>query len=106
MNGTNSNLEGIARAIREAETIAVCSHVNPDGDTLGCAAAMRDHATKVETGMDIFEIVGTGGDNAGSFNISTTSATSLHRAKRWLIHLLSTPCTAPGCGIKKTAIGV
>lgn len=40
----------------------------------GCAAAMRDHATKVETGMDIFEIVGTGGDNARSFNISTTSA--------------------------------
>ena len=35
---------------------------------------MRDHATKVETGMDLFEIVGTGGDNAHSFNISTTSA--------------------------------
>jgi anthranilate phosphoribosyltransferase len=40
----------------------------------GCAAAMRDHATKVETSMDVFEIVGTGGDNAQSFNISTTSA--------------------------------
>ncbi len=40
----------------------------------GCAAAMRDHATRVETGMDLFEIVGTGGDNAHSFNISTTSA--------------------------------
>ena len=40
----------------------------------GCAAAMRDHATRVETDMDIFEIVGTGGDNAHSFNISTTSA--------------------------------
>ena len=40
----------------------------------GCAAAMRDHATKVDTGMDVLEIVGTGGDNAGSFNISTTSA--------------------------------
>ena len=40
----------------------------------GCAAAMRDHATRVDTGMDIFEIVGTGGDNARSFNISTTSA--------------------------------
>ena len=40
----------------------------------GCAAAMRSHATKVETGMDTFEIVGTGGDNAHSFNISTTSA--------------------------------
>ena len=40
----------------------------------GCAAAMRDHATKVETGMDVLEIVGTGGDNAKSFNISTTAA--------------------------------
>ena len=40
----------------------------------GCAAAMRDHATKVDTGMDVLEIVGTGGDNAGSFNISTTTA--------------------------------
>lgn len=40
----------------------------------GCAAAMRDHATKVETDLDLFEIVGTGGDNAHSFNISTTSA--------------------------------
>ena len=40
----------------------------------GCAAAMRDHATKVETDLDVFEIVGTGGDNAHSFNISTTSA--------------------------------
>ena len=40
----------------------------------GCAAAMRDHATKVDTGMDIFEIVGTGGDGAHSINISTISA--------------------------------
>ena len=40
----------------------------------GCAAAMRDHAVKVETGMDVMEIVGTGGDGAHSFNISTTSA--------------------------------
>jgi len=40
----------------------------------GCAAAMREHATQVETGMEVFEIVGTGGDHAGSFNISTTSA--------------------------------
>ena len=41
MNGTTRNTEGIARAIREAKTVAVCSHINPDGDTLGCAAAMR-----------------------------------------------------------------
>ena len=31
-------------------------------------------ATRVEAGDDLFEIVGTGGDNAHSFNISTTSA--------------------------------
>lgn len=40
----------------------------------GCANAMRDHAVKVKTDMELFEIVGTGGDNAHSFNISTTSA--------------------------------
>ena len=40
----------------------------------GCAAAMREKATRVEAGDNLFEIVGTGGDNAHSFNISTTSA--------------------------------
>ena len=40
----------------------------------GCAAAMRDYALRVDTGMDVFEIVGTGGDHAQSFNISTTAA--------------------------------
>ena len=40
----------------------------------GCAAAMRDSAIKFENNLDLLEIVGTGGDNAQSFNISTTSA--------------------------------
>ncbi|MBP5198917.1 MAG: anthranilate phosphoribosyltransferase [Lachnospiraceae bacterium] len=41
----------------------------------GCAAAMRDNAIAVDTtGLDVFEIVGTGGDGAHSFNISTISA--------------------------------
>ena len=40
----------------------------------GCAAAMRDHAIPVKTDLPIFEIVGTGGDGAHSFNISTTAA--------------------------------
>lgn len=40
----------------------------------GCAAAMRDRAIKVDTGMDIMEIVGTGGDGAHTFNVSTASA--------------------------------
>ncbi len=40
----------------------------------GCAAAMREKALRADVGDDLFEIVGTGGDNAHSFNISTTSA--------------------------------
>ena len=44
------------------------------GEIAGCAKAMREHATPVDTDFDLFEIVGTGGDNAGSFNLSTTSA--------------------------------
>ena len=40
----------------------------------GCAAAMREHATKVNTDAEVFDIVGTGGDGAHSFNISTTAA--------------------------------
>ena len=34
------NPEAVAECIRKAGTIAVVSHVNPDGDTLGSAAAM------------------------------------------------------------------
>ena len=41
METMKRNPEAIARCIREAQTIAVVSHVNPDGDTLGSAAAMR-----------------------------------------------------------------
>ena len=37
------------------------------------AAGMRAHCVKLLHDMDVLEIVGTGGDNANSFNISTTS---------------------------------
>ena len=41
----------------------------------GCAYAMRSLATPVEhPGMEVLEIVGTGGDHAHTFNISTISA--------------------------------
>ena len=41
----------------------------------GCAAAMWERAIPVaHPGMEVLEIVGTGGDGAHSFNISTTSA--------------------------------
>ncbi len=41
----------------------------------GCAAAMRELAVQVEhPGMEVLEIVGTGGDRSNTFNISTTAA--------------------------------
>lgn len=38
------------------------------------AAGMRQHCTRLLNDQDVLEIVGTGGDGANSFNISTTSA--------------------------------
>jgi anthranilate phosphoribosyltransferase len=38
------------------------------------AAGMRKHCIRILHDMDVLEIVGTGGDHAHSFNISTTSA--------------------------------
>lgn len=40
----------------------------------GSAKGMRDNGTKLLHDMDVLEIVGTGGDKANTFNISTTSA--------------------------------
>ncbi|MBQ1491298.1 MAG: anthranilate phosphoribosyltransferase [Blautia sp.] len=74
----NEIMSGQTSATQNAAFLASLSTKSAKAETIdeiaGCAAAMRDHATKVETGMDVLEIVGTGGDNAGSFNISTTSA--------------------------------
>lgn len=39
-----------------------------------CAEVMREKSTKLKHKMPVMDIVGTGGDEAGSFNISTTSA--------------------------------
>ncbi len=74
----NEIMSGETSQTQNAAFLAALSTKSARAETTdeiaGCAAAMRDHATKVDTGMDIFEIVGTGGDNAQSFNISTTSA--------------------------------
>ena len=74
----NEIMSGETTATQNAAFLAALSTKSARAETTdeiaGCAAAMRDHATTVETGMDVFEIVGTGGDNANSFNISTTSA--------------------------------
>lgn len=39
-----------------------------------CAAGMRKHCIRLLHNMDVLEIVGTGGDEANTFNISTISA--------------------------------
>ncbi len=39
-----------------------------------CAASMRAHCVRLLHNLDALEIVGTGGDGANSFNISTTSS--------------------------------
>ena len=74
----NEIMSGETTPTQNAAFLAALSTKSARAETTdeiaGCAAAMRDHATKVETGMDVLEIVGTGGDNAGSFNISTTTA--------------------------------
>ncbi len=74
----NEIMSGATTPTQNAAFLAALSTKSARAETTdeiaGCAAAMRDHAVRVDTGMDIFEIVGTGGDNAGSFNISTTSA--------------------------------
>ena len=74
----NEIMSGETSATQNAAFLAALSTKSARAETTdeiaGCAAAMRAHATQVKTDMDIFEIVGTGGDNAQSFNISTTSA--------------------------------
>ena len=74
----NEIMSGQTTATQNAAFLAALSTKSAKAETkdeiAGCAAAMRYHATQVKTDLPIIEIVGTGGDKAGSFNISTTSA--------------------------------
>lgn len=74
----NEIMSGETSPTQNAAFLAALSTKSAKAETTdeiaGCAAAMRDHATRVETDLELFEIVGTGGDNAHSFNISTTAA--------------------------------
>jgi anthranilate phosphoribosyltransferase len=63
---TPSQIAGFAIALRmKGET--------PE-EIAGLAEVMRAAATRVEAGPDVVDVVGTGGDGAGTFNISTLSA--------------------------------
>lgn len=74
----NEIMSGETSPTQNAAFLAALSTKSTRSETIeeisGCAAAMRDHAQKFDIDSDTLEIVGTGGDGAGSFNISTTSA--------------------------------
>ena len=74
----NEIMSGETTQTQNAAFLAALSTKSAKAETsdeiAGCAAAMRDHATKVDVPCPVFEIVGTGGDGAHSFNISTASA--------------------------------
>lgn len=74
----NEIMSGETTPVQTAAFLSALSTKSTKSETIdeiaGCAAAMRSHATKVEYPEPVLEIVGTGGDKAGSFNISTTAA--------------------------------
>lgn len=75
----NEIMNGETTPTQNAAFLSALSTKSTKAETIdeisGCAVSMRSHATPVEhPGMEVLEIVGTGGDNANTFNISTTSA--------------------------------
>jgi anthranilate phosphoribosyltransferase len=65
-NATNSQIGSFLTAMRmKGETI---------DEITACAMVMREKCTKITPNMDVLDIVGTGGDEANTFNISTVSA--------------------------------
>ena len=75
----NEIMNGETTQTQNAALLAALSTKSAKAETkdeiAACACAMREHALPIDfTGVDNFEIVGTGGDGAHTFNISTTSA--------------------------------
>lgn len=72
-------MTGQTTPTQNAAFLAALSTKSTKAETIdeisGCAQAMREQATPVKhPGMEVLEIVGTGGDGSHSFNISTTAA--------------------------------
>lgn len=61
-----------------AQMAAFLTGLRMKGETIdeitACATVMREKALKLSPDFPVIDIVGTGGDEAGTFNISTTSA--------------------------------
>ncbi len=74
----NEIMSGSTTQVQNAAFLAALSTKSTRAETIdeiaGCAAAMREHAIQVTHDFDVMEIVGTGGDNAHTFNISTGAA--------------------------------
>ncbi len=68
-------MSGQASSVQIAAFLAA---LGTKGETIeevtACAQGMRKHALTMEHDMELMDIVGTGGDGAKTFNISTTSA--------------------------------
>lgn len=62
----------------EAQSAAFLTALRFKGETIdeitACASVMREKALHIKTSTDTIDIVGTGGDGTGTFNISTTAA--------------------------------
>lgn len=71
----NEIMEGQASDVQKSAYLTALSMKGENIDEITASAAgMRAHCIKLLHNMDVLEIVGTGGDGANSFNISTTSA--------------------------------
>ena len=71
----NEIMDGAATPVQMASYLTTLSMKGETIDEITASAAgMRAHCIKLLHDMDVLEIVGTGGDGANSFNISTTSS--------------------------------
>lgn len=68
-------MEGKATDVQKSAYLTALSMKGETIDEITASAAgMRSHCIKLLHNMNVLEIVGTGGDGANSFNISTTAA--------------------------------
>jgi len=65
---------GASEAVVGAFLVALHVKRETAPELAGFARAMREHMVVVDAGPDVIDIVGTGGDGAGTFNISTVAA--------------------------------
>ena len=86
MNGCNLG-EDTAKVVMEqimdgsatnAQIASLLTAMRMKGETIeeitACATVMREKCVKLKPSMDVLDIVGTGGDGANTFNISTVSS--------------------------------